>query len=135
MYFLNHHLKFEIIISINIYIYIYLEIRVNEYTKFNVASIYSFQEKKSRDIAISSLSLNMFLKLFPMGIFIRDNGELRNQRNSNSNDMEDSSLAKSLATDSDLNIIAASCVFPFPLFVVNEQNFRRNLIISVISNT
>lgn len=108
---------------------------MNECTKFKVASIYSFQEKKSRDIAISSLSLKIFLKLFPMGIFIRDNEELRNQRNSYSNDMEDSSLAKSLATDSDLNIIAASCVFPFPLFVVNEQNFRRNPIISVIPNT
>lgn len=46
MYFLNHHLKFEIIISIKeIYIYIYLEIRMNECTKFNVASICSFQEK------------------------------------------------------------------------------------------
>lgn len=74
-------MKFEIIISIK-EIYIYLEIRVNECTKFNVASMCNFQEKKSRDIAISSLSLKIFLKLFSMGIFIRDNGELRNQRNS-----------------------------------------------------
>lgn len=35
------------------------------------------------------------------------------------NDMKDYSLAKSLASDSDLNIITTSCVFSFPLFAVS----------------
>lgn len=74
------------------------------------------------------------LKLFFMATLSRpDNEELRNPRNSYFSDMEDS-LVKSLATDSGLNIIAASCVFPFPLFVVSMQTFRRIQIISAISN-